>query len=216
MKTTLAASFLGTALSSTALAAFPGVIAINHGADPSGVADSAVAINDCLVAAGHGGVCWVTGGKFKVASNINIPANTTLACGSAYPGRDNYNAGYADMPAIMLDPAHSVGPVGDGARLTGCLIYRLGMTFPPPDSSGFTGVAVDDRGHANFMVTDTEIIGFDTCLWIKGLRPYANHGLADCAGVSKAAVEWDTGNTDSGYFRDWRINPLNGTGTCHL
>ena len=79
MKTTLAASFLGTALSSTALAVFPGVIAINHGADPSGVADSAVAINDCLVAAGHGGVCWLTGGKFKVTSNINIPANTTLA-----------------------------------------------------------------------------------------------------------------------------------------
>jgi hypothetical protein len=205
--------FAGT-LASVAEAAFPGVMATSYGADPSGEADSAAAINACLSAAGHGGVCFATGGKFKLAQDVVIPANTTLACGSGYPGRDNYNAGYATMPALMLDRAHSIIAGGDGAKLTGCLTYRLGMVFPPPDSTDFAGVAVDDRGRANFTVTDSEIIGFDTCLWIRGLRPYINRGLADCSGVAKAAIEWDTGNTDSGYFRDWRVNPLNGSGTC--
>src|SRR5262249_24424394 len=115
----------------------------------------------------------------KASQNIAIPANTTLACGASYPGRASYNNGYADMPAIMLDSAHTIIAVGDGAKITGCLVYRLGMTFPPPDGLAFSGTAIDDQGHADFTITDTEIIGFDSCLWVKGLRPYANRGLAD-------------------------------------
>jgi len=75
-----------------AYAAFPGVIATSFGADPSGETDAAPAINACLAAAGHGGVCFATGGKFRLAQDVAIPANTTLACGSAYAGRDNYKS----------------------------------------------------------------------------------------------------------------------------
>jgi len=165
----LVAMIYGLTLNAAAYAAFPGVMATAYGADPSGVADSAPAINACLAAAGHNGACWATGGKFKASQNIAIPANTTLACGASYPGRASYNNGYADMPAIMLDSAHTIIAVGDGAKITGCLVYRLGLTFPPPDSSAFSGTAIDDQGHADFTITDTEIIGFDSCLWVKGL-----------------------------------------------
>jgi hypothetical protein len=208
----LAAAFY-IAFSAAAHAAFPGVMATSYGADPSGVADSSAAINACLREAGPGGVCWATGGKFRLLGDVFIPANTTLSCGASYPGRDNYT-GYASAPALLPDSSHSIKGAGDGWKLSNCLVYRDGMTFPPPDASQFFGVAVDDRGWANSTVTDTEIIGFDTCLWIRGLRPYVARTLSDCAGNKMAAVEWDVGNTDSGYFLHSRINPLNGTGTC--
>jgi hypothetical protein len=209
----LAASLSVVASSIAAQAAFPGLMATSYGADSSGSADSSAAINACLRDAGLGGVCWASGGKFRLLGDVSIPANTTLACGTAYPGRDNYNR-YATAPALLLDSAHQIRAAGDGAKLSNCLVYRDGMTFPPPDSSAFAGVAIDDKGFANFTILDTEIVGFDTCILVKGLRPYVKRTLSDCSGRFQAAVEWDVGNTDSGYFLDSRINPLNGEGTC--
>jgi len=181
-----------------------------YGADVSGGTDASFAVNSCLAAAGVGGVCYVdAGAKLYIAGNIPIPAHTTLDCLQNLPdSSDAPTSAYGTNPAIRLNPTYVIYANGPSAAIRNCLIYRAGMTFPATDSSAFSGMALWDDGNINFNVTNSVIIGFDTAIWMQGARPYINKVYVDGTGVSRAVIEIDTGNTDSGYVREVKIQPL--------
>jgi hypothetical protein len=189
------------------IAAIPAEASVQqYGADPTGAADSTAAFQACLNAVGSGNTCSAAGGKFKILGNLAIPANTTLSCGQSFPDADP--SSLDNLPAIMLDSAHTISAGGWSAWIKNCLIYRNGMTFPAPNSSAFAGVALADAGNANFTVTDCIIVGFDTAIYFTAGRPYVRRVHADGAGVDHAVVEVDTGNSDSGYIRELKIQPV--------
>jgi len=181
-----------------------------YGADLTGTSDSSAAVNSCLAAAGIGGVCYVDpGAKLLLAGNIPIPGHTTLDCLQNLPdSSDAPTSAYGTNPALRLNSTYVIYANGPSAAIRNCLIYKTGMTFPVTDSSAFSGMALWDNGNINFNVTNSVIIGFDTAIWVQGARPYIDKVYVDGTGVSKAAIEIDTGNTDSGYVREVKIQPL--------
>jgi len=187
------------------------------GADKTGATDSTTAIQNCLNAVGTGGTCYVARGKYEVLGNLTIPAQTTLSCGFAFNATIESVTNYSSLSAIRLASSATISAGGEGASVKNCLIYRNGMTFPVLSPASYAGIAVSDAGFADFSVTDTIIVGFDTCIYNTGKRPYYVHDYLDCNGVSLAALELDVGNTDSGYAEDIKIQLLGagiGSGTC--
>lgn len=194
-----------------------------YGADVTGVNDSTTALQGCLNSVGAGNVCNVDpGAKLKIMGNVAIPANTTLKCGFTFnDSEDSAVASFGTLPAIMLDSGHTISAAGQGAMIQNCLIYRNGMTFPAPNSSAYGGLAISDAGNSNFSLRDSVVLGFATCLYITGSRPYVIHDHFDCAGASGtgqsgAAVEVDNANSgDSGTFADLKGQPFGtGNGSC--
>lgn len=194
-------------------AALPAQIDLfSRGADPTGAADASAALQACLDAAGPGGTCRIGAAakpwRLRLLGDVRMPKNTTLDCAAGFPeGGDA--ADFDASPAILLDPRHTIrGTSGDIVRH--CLIVRDGIAFPAKDASRFAGVALADGGPETqgFTVEDSVILGFDTGIWISGARPYIRHVTIDAAGVDKAALELDVGNTDSGYVTDLKIQPM--------
>jgi hypothetical protein len=184
------------------------------GADPTGTNDSTAAIQSCLNGVGAGGACFVGKGKYKVLSNLTIPANTTLTCGMTFPSAEEIPTNVPNMPSILLAATASISAAGEGAAVKNCLVVRNGMTFPITDPSAYAGIALTDAGFADFTVTDTLVVGFDTCIYITGKRPTLVHDIVDCNGVSKAALELDTGNTDWGLVEDVHAQLLTNGNSC--
>jgi len=194
-------------------------LATSYGADPTGTVDSTLAINNCLAAVGKSGTCFSQLGRYKVLGNLTPGQNQTLSCGFIFNDSPT-PADLNTLPAILLDHGHSIIPGGPGFAIKGCLILANGMTFPTTNSSGFSGIAVQAlyaNNASDFDMEDTIIVGFDTCVYVTTGRPYFRHWMCDGSGVTKAAMELDTGNTDSGYVKDGkvqRISQANYSGAC--
>jgi hypothetical protein len=180
------------------------------GYDPTGAADSTTALQACLSAAGAAkGTCFVNpGASLKVLGGLMIPGNTTLKCGFGFSDNEVNPAAFAATPAIVLDGAHTITAGGEGARIENCLVYRNGMTFPAADSSAYTGTAISDGGYSDFQAIDDVVLGFDTDIYVSGGRPYLRHLHLDGSGVSRAVLELDVGNTDSGNVEDVKIQSI--------
>lgn len=174
--------------------------------------DVSSALNRCLNAAGKGGTCLADGATLAIAeSDITIPANTTLSCGDAFPVSDVVIADFSNLPSLRIDAARKIKAGGQGATLKNCLLYRGGMTFPVTDQgASFRGTGISADGHADLTIKDTVILGFDTCVdYPSGSgRPQMYHVWLDCKGTAQAALVLDTGNTDSGYVTDIKIQPF--------
>jgi hypothetical protein len=181
----------------------------SYGANVTGGSDATAALNACLTK-NQGATCYAYG-VLKLLGTVTIPPNTTLKCGDNIPDQEDTPASYGTAPRLMLDSAHQITTSGQGAKLTGCLIVRNGMTFPAADSTLYAGIAVSDGGHSNFQVSNDVIIGFDTCVDVSGGRPWVNSVYVDCNGSTHPAVWAHNGNTDSGYFNWIKLQPL-GTG----
>lgn len=184
------------------------------GADMTGTNDATSATQACLNAVGSGGVCGVDlGGSLKLLGNLTIPIATTLDCRSAFPdveGNGTSASRYASLPAIKLDGSHTIRAGGDGAAIAHCLIYRNGMTFPVVDDTAFTGTGVSSAGFNSFSITDSQVIGFDTCVnTYGGNRVYAQHVYVDCSGITNAAF-YGGNNGDIGYYSHIKAQPLAG------
>jgi hypothetical protein len=108
----------GLVLSSYAEAQMVFFPSANSGYDPSGAADSTATLQACLTTAGSSkGTCFVDQrALLKVLGGLTIPANTTLKCGFGFLDNEVNPAAFAAMPAIMLDGAHTITAVGEGAR----------------------------------------------------------------------------------------------------
>jgi hypothetical protein len=197
-----------------AIAAF---FASGFGADLTGASDSTASIQACLDAAGVvDGTCQIDpGGKIKLLGAIRVPRHTELNCGLTVADSEEVPAGFALLPAIMLDTTQTISAGGVGAAIDHCLIYRNGMNFPAADSSAYTGVAVSAAGQSNFTMRDDVVLGFDTCIDAYGAnRIYLEHDYLDCNGAANGALRTG-GNTDGGFIKDLKIQPLGtGNGSC--
>lgn len=179
-------------------------------------ADNTSQIQACLNAAGAIGSdeCLVTGARYKVLGNLEIPAGTTLSCGWAMNDRENNVSNFNTQPAILLDAGHTIFANGESASINKCLVLRNGISFPVTDASLYTGIAISDQNNGNFSVKNSVVIGFATCIYGTGTRPYWVHDFVDCAGKASeatlpyAAVELDNSNTDLGYVWDLKIQSL--------
>ena len=183
------------------------------GADVTGSSDATTAAQNCLNGVGAGGTCAAPpSAKLKILGNLTIPASTTLSCGSSLFDGNQPPSNLSSLPAIMLDSGHSISAGGYAAAVRNCFIYRNGMTFPAANSSAFAGIALQDANNGSFTVVDDLIVGFATCIYATGVRPYLVHDYVDCAGATSgtpyAAVEIDNGNTDIGYIDKLKIQPI--------
>ena len=186
------------------------------GADPTASRDSSVAFNACLSAVSPGGICYAGGHNYLLSGNVTIPSATTVDCGGLFDAENNSSNSFATYPALKLYSSKTIEAGGPNAAVRHCLIYPSGMSFPVPDPSVYSGIALNDNGYSNFTVTDTIIVGFDTCIYSTGARPYLMHDYVDCNGVHHPAIYLDTGNTDSGYAWFLKLQPLGswwGTGS---
>lgn len=184
------------------------------GADLTGINDASAAVQACLNAVGSGGTCWVDpGGSLKLLGNLTLPTATTLDCRSTFSdveGNGSSAASYATLPALKLDSTKTISAGGDAAAIAHCLIYRNGMTFPVADDTAFAGTGVSSAGFNSFSITDSQVIGFDTCVnTYGGNRVYAQHVYVDCSGVTNAAF-YGGNNGDIGYYSHIKAQPLAG------
>jgi hypothetical protein len=196
------------------LAVFPpeGPSAVQFGADKVGVNDSTTALQSCLTAAGAGSQCRIShGGKIKILGNITIPAYTSLDClDGALLDAEDHQTNFSTLPAILLDGTRTISAGGNGAKVTNCLIYRNGMTFPIADATGYTGTALSAAGNDNFTVTNSVVIGFDTAITTYGgRRAYIENVRLDGSGVTNAVL-YGGNNGDIGYYNHIKIQSLAG------
>jgi hypothetical protein len=190
---------------------YPNAVAL--GADPTGRKDSTSALQRCLDGAA-GTICHISAPtrrppvRLAILASLTIPANTTLDCGVGVPDSEDRIVDYANLSALILVSGATIGAGGEGAAVEHCLIYRSGMRFPAPGPDAYEGLAFTDNNHGNFTLVNDVILGFDSAFYGTGTRPYIRHVFTDCAGATRACIEIDNGNTDSGYIDDLKIQPL--------
>lgn len=187
----------------------PGTIDVRAcGADATGLSDATAAINTCLSNVGPGGTAFATG-KFLILGNITIPGHTALVCGQPFMDQEDTNLSLlSGLPALMLDPAHTISAGGQGSAVDGCLTYRNGMTFPAANASAYAGQAFSDAGFSSFTFRNNVVLGFDSCLRVTGARPIVDRVICDGQGAIHPAVEIANGNTDSGHITRVKIQPV--------
>ena len=184
--------------------------AADFGADPTGAADSAAALQHCLDAVGQGGTCFVdNGARLKLLRTVTIPANTTLDCGFAFPDDSDGNSGsWGRLPALMLGSRHTIAAGGAGVAIRHCLIIRNGMTFPARNPSAYAGTAISGAGFAGLTLEDDIIIGFATAVDADHVnRVFLRRIYADGAGSPKPVIIVGH-NGDSGFLEDIKLQPL--------
>ena len=188
----------------------PGTIGLNvnqFGADPTGATDSTAAFNSCLATVGT--LCWAANGRYLLNGPVHISGGSTLDCGYAMGDLGSNTSAPGNLnvyPALLLTPGSGeVTASGPSARVKGCLILNRNLTFPVSSGSGFAGIALADNGNDSFSVVDSEILGFDTGIWITGNRPYLQHLILSDTGINHADLEIDVGNTDSGVADDVKL-----------
>jgi hypothetical protein len=149
----------------------PPLMVSTFGADLTGANDATTPLNNCLSAAGSGGICAIDrGAVLKLLGNPRIPAHTTLDCQQTFPDAEDgdHLSDYPTMPALKLDSGRTIQAGGIAAQIQNCLVYRNGMTFPAADASAFAGTAISADGNNNFTALNIEVIGFNTCVDVHG------------------------------------------------
>jgi len=143
------------------------------GADPTGVADSSTALNNCLASMStFGGTCQFStnngNSAYYINTAITMPANTTIKCGDTLTGVGASNSvqSWNSMNRILLGNSGTI-KMGNSTTLLGCLILPSGMSFPQTSSSAWTGTAVQIPivfgGYNEITIRNTTIAGFGTC-----------------------------------------------------
>jgi hypothetical protein len=99
--------------------------------------------------------------KIRLGS-ITVPANVCVF--GPHVGLDvtinNIDADFSVLGgALLLNPGANI-TLGPGASVEGCAILKYGMTFPQPDSFGWTDTAVTVAGYGA-KIKNNLILGFD-------------------------------------------------------
>lgn len=139
------------------------------GCDATGVTDSSTCVQNAVNSLSGGGRVKAIG-KFLLNSNLTIPVGVTLEGDCVMPGTpgNNVSAPYDiyKCGVIKLNSSATI-TLNSGASLKSLLIYRAGMTFPAPDSSGFAGTAVTITGDDSSVISSM-ILGFNKAVYKSG------------------------------------------------
>lgn len=187
----------------------------DFGAVCNGTTDDSAAFQ-AAATADAGGVILAPTARCLISGAVTLPADTQLRCQGAPPGAPESSA-LNTLPAIMINPGvGSITASGDGASIKDCLILASGITYPVATEPTWTGTALADGGNGDFSLIDDTIVGFNTDVKITGARPYLDRVYLDGTGTGtdQAVLELDVGNTDSGYIRDVKIQPIGTVNSC--
>ena len=133
------------------------------GAVGNGATSDSPAFSLLATALPNGGTVVLPPGKnFYIATTVTVPTGVTIQGPYGYIGEvaasHAANIPWAEFVTITINSAASVG-MGASSCLTGCLVYRYGMTFPTTSSTGFAGTAFVPDGD-NVMFRNSLIMGF--------------------------------------------------------
>jgi hypothetical protein len=185
------------------------------GAVGDGSSDDMAAFQTSLNAAA-GGEIVAPPARYYIGENLTIPANTTLDCRAPFLTDGAHLSSLNTAPALVLDPAATIIARGPHAGIKNCLILASGITYPVSSEPGWIGIAVSDGGYSDLTLSHDTIVGFDTCAYVSGPRPWIDNLYADCTGVSRAALELDVGNTDSGYVINVKFQDIGSQRGCSV
>jgi hypothetical protein len=149
--------------------------------------------------------------RYTLLSNLVIPAGVKLRCSdvptvATFTG---WTAWLNTAPALLLASGVTITAGGAAAAIEGCNILPSGLSIPLSGGSAFLPqTAVSDGGFADFNVIYNTIAGFNSAIKVTGLRPTIEHDYLDGVGTTIAVLEWDVGNTDSGFIRDVKIQQI--------
>jgi hypothetical protein len=203
-----------------------------------GKTDDTAAFNSAL-ASNAGGTVYVPNGvSCYLAGPVQIPQQTTLDCLSAKVAQGSASNTFFREPALLLNPGKTATTTsieagtatqnGSGATIRNCIIRSSTLTRLGTSEPTWNGIALQDNKWDDFHVQNVTVVGFHTCLWVRGQRPYVEGLYADCSSDGSyllgangvpvvggnevmAAVQWDVGNSDSGFLINSKIQRI-GTG----
>jgi hypothetical protein len=183
---------------------------------PSVGSDAEPAIAACLAALGPKGVCQLNK-RHTILTNLVLPTATSIKCPET-PVSGLFSGSFTylnDDPAILLASGITITAGGAGAGVYNCNVVPSGLTIPISSGSAFyPQTAISDAGNFDFSVKDSTIGGFNSAIQVSGPRPNLDHDYLDGAGNTVAVLQWDVGNTDSGFINDVKIQQIVTSGTA--
>ena len=168
----------------------------------TGAVDAVPALHLAFAALGAAGgsVVIPNGAVLLLDSDYTQPANCHLVGPHRIMGSPNNNvsAPYGSVGGALILNSTKTRTLRGSASVSGCLVYRKGMTFPAADSSAFAGTAFTGGGD-DFGVINCAIFGFNLAITSSNCqRPRLQHNNIDClSGVlvdSCADVSYIFGN----------------------
>lgn len=153
------------------------------GAVMDGIADDsgALIVACALLGAAGGTITIPNGAKVLINSSVTIPKNVSIVGPHKFIGTpgNNTTADYASMGGALIVNSVATISLSPGASLSGLLIYRAGMTFPPPNSSAFAGTAITIAGD-DASVYGCMALGFNKAIYSSGFqRPRIEYFYGD-------------------------------------
>lgn len=162
---------------------------LRYGADATGVVDATTAFANAGLALGvNGGTVIVpASGKFKINSNVTIPAGVQwTGAFNAQAASNLTNVNPINFTAlgssIALAPAATITLLASSG-IKGCIIYNSALSYPTISSASFAGTALTVAG-PDVYVGYSLIAGFT-----KGI--YSN-------GFERGKFEWVLGDNNNG------------------
>ena len=142
--------------------------AIQAAIDALGAAGGTVILSKSVASYDFGGV--------TIKPNVTIQGPFELVGSPA----TNSSAPYGSLGGAITIGSGATCTIKGGAGLSGCLIYRSGMTFPAANSSAFAGTALTAGGDDCF-VRSSMILGFALAYTSSGYqRPRLHDVYFDC------------------------------------
>jgi hypothetical protein len=132
----------------------------------NGTTDDSAAIAARLAAMpATGGTLQLNSSKtYRLASNITLPANTTLDCGAA-PGFASSGGTLNSLGGLRLETAANI-IMGAGSRVQHCPIFHNGISFPVQTPGAYAGTAITYPAGStpDTYLIDNLMVGFNTCV----------------------------------------------------
>ena len=103
--------------------------------------------------------------KHLIDSSLTVPPNVTLRGPWSLVGTpgNNGSTAYGNMAALVVNPAATIN-FNSGSGHDGGLVYRKGMVFPAPNTTGWSGDAFTAAGDDTFLV-HSQVMGFNRAFY---------------------------------------------------
>lgn len=153
------------------------------GVDVTGAMDSTVALQafiDGLGALG-GAIIMTRDAKVRLDNVLYVRPNIAIIGNTPHIGttKDNTQANYQNIGGFRVAGTASIA-LQSGSSLTGCLVYRHGMTFPQNSTEGWAGSGISVQGD-DVLIERNMVLGFGFAVYSSGYqRPNVLFNKFDC------------------------------------